>query len=105
MPHRLGNLSEDIFWFRLGEINVVRLPYSKVCEGMGDVLDTLAEILSIQVAYISVDVDSWWKLSDVQGDIEHLDVPTAHGDKFATFCPYAGEEQTTNIGSEVTIST
>jgi hypothetical protein len=72
---------------------------------MGDVLDTFAEILSIEVAYISVGVDSWCKLSHVQGNIEHLDVPAAHGHKLATFGPYASEEQTTNITGEITVST
>lgn len=72
---------------------------------MGNVLDTLAEILSIEVADISVGVDTWCKLSHVEGNIEHLDVPTAHGDKLATFGPYAGEEQTTNIGGEIMVST
>ena len=80
MPHRLGNFSNDIFWFGLSKINVVRLPQDKMSEGMGDVLDALAEILGIQVAYISVDVDSGCKLSHVQGNFEHLDVPAAHGD-------------------------
>ena len=74
-------------------------------EGMGDVLDTLAEIFSIQIAYVSVGVDSWCKLSHVEGDIKHFDVPTAHGDKLATLGPYASEDQTTNVGGEITIST
>lgn len=76
-----------------------------MCEGMVNVLDTLAEIFGIQVAYISVGVDSWRKLSHVEGNIEHLDVPTAHGDKLATFGPYAREEQTTNTGGEIVVST
>ena len=72
---------------------------------MGNVLDTLAEILSIKVANISVGHDPWCKRSHVQGDIEHLEVPTAHSDKIATFGPYTGEEQTANIGGEITVST
>lgn len=105
IPHCLGYFSDDIFWFGLGKINVVRLPYDKVGEGMGNVLDTLAEILSIEVAYISVGVDSRCKLSHVQGNIEHLDVSITHGDKLATFGPYAGEEQATNESGEIKVST
>ena len=103
--HRLGNLSEDIFWFRLGKINIVGLPYGKMCEGMGNVFDTLAEIFSIQIAYLSVDVDPRCKLSHVQGNIEHLDVSAAHGDKLPAFGPYAGKEQMANVGGEIAIST
>ena len=76
-----------------------------MCEGMGDVLDTLAEILSIQVTYISVGVDSWCKMSHVQRNIEHLDVTIAHGDKLTAFGPHPGEEQTTNKGGEIKVST
>jgi len=76
-----------------------------VCDGMGNVLDTIAEIFGIEVAYISVNVDSGCKLSHVQGNIEHLDVTIAHGDKLAAFGPYTGEEQSTNIGGEINIST
>jgi hypothetical protein len=76
-----------------------------MCEGMSNVLDALAEILSIQVADISVGHDSWGELSHIQGNIEHLDVSTAHGDKLATFGPYAGEDQTANISGEIKVST
>jgi hypothetical protein len=72
---------------------------------MGNVLDTIAEIFGIEVAYISVGVDSGCKLSHVQGNIEHLDVTITHGDKLTAFGPYTGEEQTTNIGCEIKIST
>jgi hypothetical protein len=72
---------------------------------LSNVLETFAEILSIQVAYISVGVDSWCKLSHIQRNIEQLDVITAQGDKLATFGPYAGEEQATNVGGEVEVWT
>lgn len=89
----------------MGKVNVGRFPDDEVCKRLGNVLETLAKLLSIQVAYISADVDSWCEQSHVQCDIEHFDAIIAHGDKLATFGPYTGEEQATNIGSEVEIRT
>lgn len=72
---------------------------------MGNVFDTLAELFSIEVAYIPVGVDSGSKLSHIEGYIEHLDATIAHGDKLATFGPYSGEEQTTNKSGEIKVLT